>query len=104
MSSGVLSRIPGPLNGVKILDLSRYTYASLGSNVDRVLAGPFATRILCDLGATVIKVESSVGDDSRAFGPFVDGFSAYFMSLNVDKKSISSDLKKVFHYLTIIGR
>ena len=59
------------LEGVRILDLSR------------VMSGPFCTAMLADLGAEVIKIEMpGNGDDSRFFGPFVDGESAYFMLLN----------------------
>lgn len=73
----------GALNGVTIVDLSR------------VLAGPFATMILADLGATVIKVEAPVtGDDSRSFPPMLNGVSAYFASINRGKKSISLNLKE----------
>jgi CoA:oxalate CoA-transferase len=72
----------GPLSGVTVVDLSR------------VLAGPYCTMVLADLGARVIKVEAPVtGDDSRAYGPFVNGKSAYFMSLNRGKESIALDLK-----------
>jgi CoA:oxalate CoA-transferase len=72
----------GPLAGVTIIDLSR------------VLAGPFCTLVLAELGAHVIKVEApGCGDDSRHFGPFVNGKSAYFMSLNRGKQSIALDLK-----------
>ena len=71
-----------PLKGVRVLDLTR------------VLAGPYATLILGDLGAEVIKIERpGNGDDSRAFGPFLEGESLYFMSLNRNKKSIVLDLK-----------
>ena len=73
----------GPLSGITVVDMSR------------VLAGPFCTMILADLGARVIKVEvPSRGDDSRHIGPFVGGKSAYFMSLNRGKGSIALDLKK----------
>ncbi|MGI5861499.1 MAG: CaiB/BaiF CoA transferase family protein [Myxococcales bacterium] len=73
----------GPLEGVVALDLTR------------VLAGPFCTMMLADMGAEVIKVERPEGgDDSRAFGPFVGGESAYFMSVNRGKKSVTLDLKK----------
>ena len=72
----------GPLSGVTVVDLSR------------VLAGPFCTLVLADLGARVIKVDvPGAGDDSRHFGPFVAGRSAYFMSLNRGKESIALDLK-----------
>ncbi len=72
----------GPLAGLIVVDLTR------------VLAGPFCTMLLADLGARVIKVEPpGTGDDSRAFGPFVNGKSAYFMSINRGKESIALDLK-----------
>ncbi|XP_073188939.1 succinyl-CoA:glutarate CoA-transferase isoform X3 [Lepidochelys kempii] len=72
-----------PLEGVKILDLTR------------VLAGPFATMNLGDLGAEVIKVERpGVGDDTRAWGPpFVGTESVYFLSVNRNKKSIAVNMK-----------
>ncbi|XP_035513188.1 succinate--hydroxymethylglutarate CoA-transferase [Morone saxatilis] len=72
-----------PLEGVRVLDMTR------------VLAGPFATMILGDLGAEVIKVERpGAGDDTRAWGPpFVGTESVYFLSVNRNKKSISVDLK-----------
>ncbi|MEI7614692.1 MAG: CoA transferase [Betaproteobacteria bacterium] len=70
------------LEGIKVLDLSR------------VLAGPYCTMMLADFGANVIKIEPpGVGDDSRAFGPFVGKESAYFMSLNRNKRSITLNLK-----------
>jgi CoA:oxalate CoA-transferase len=60
----------------------------------RVLAGPYCTMLLADMGAEVIKVEHPKGgDDSRAFGPFTAGESAYFMSLNRNKKSMTLNLK-----------
>ena len=72
-----------PLQNIKILDLTR------------VLAGPFCTMLLQELGAEVIKVEMPVtGDDARYFGPFKEGKSAYFISINRGKKSISLNLKK----------
>ncbi len=72
----------GPLSGLLVLDLTR------------VLAGPYCTMILSDLGARVIKVEApGVGDDSRGFGPFIQDQSAYFMSLNRNKESIALNLK-----------
>ncbi|XP_018415169.1 PREDICTED: succinate--hydroxymethylglutarate CoA-transferase isoform X2 [Nanorana parkeri] len=72
-----------PLEGVKILDLTR------------VLAGPFATMILGDLGAEVIKVEKpGSGDDTRSWGPpFVGTESTYFLSVNRNKKSIAVNMK-----------
>ncbi|MDW7672373.1 MAG: CoA transferase [Bacillota bacterium] len=73
----------GPLSGVRVLDLTR------------VLAGPYATMMLADLGAEVIKIERpDTGDDSRQYGPFVNSESAYFMSINRNKHSITLDLKK----------
>jgi CoA:oxalate CoA-transferase len=72
----------GPLSGLLVVDLTR------------VLAGPFCTMVLADLGARVIKVEvPGRGDDARAIGPFVHGESAYFASLNRGKQSIALDLK-----------
>jgi len=71
-----------PLAGVRILDLTR------------VLAGPYCSMVLADLGAEVIKIEpSGTGDDSRAFGPFIRGESSYFLSLNRNKKSLTLNLK-----------
>eukprot|EP00063_Salmo_salar_P061214 XP_014036049.1 PREDICTED: succinate--hydroxymethylglutarate CoA-transferase-like [Salmo salar] len=72
-----------PLEGVKVLDLTR------------VLAGPFATMILGDLGAEIIKVERpGAGDDTRSWGPpFVGDESAYFLSVNRNKKSVAVNLK-----------
>ena len=65
------------LEGIKVLDLTR------------VLSGPYATMIMADMGADVIKLEQPVtGDDSRQFGPYVEGESAYFMSLNRNKRSM----------------
>ena len=70
------------LTGLTVLDLTH------------VLAGPYATHTLGDLGARVIKVEHpGTGDDTRAFPPFVDGESAYFATLNAGKQSIALDLK-----------
>ncbi|PAB57371.1 CaiB/BaiF CoA transferase family protein [Anaeromicrobium sediminis] len=72
----------GSLNGIKILDLTR------------VLAGPYATMVLGDMGAEIIKVEMPErGDDSRFFGPHINGESAYFMSINRNKKSMTLNLK-----------
>ncbi len=74
--------MPGPLDGIKVLDLTR------------VLAGPYATMLLGDLGAEVIKIEQpGTGDESRNFGPFKNGFSLYFMSVNRGKQSVTLNLK-----------
>ncbi len=77
----------GPLSGITVIDLTR------------VLAGPYCTMMLADLGARVIKVEvPESGDDARHFGPFIEtprgAKSAYFMSLNRGKESIALDLKQ----------
>ena len=71
-----------PLEGITVLDLTH------------VLAGPFASMTMADLGAHVIKVERpGVGDDTRAFPPFKDGESAYFAAINHGKQSIALNLK-----------
>ena len=63
-------------------------------DLTRVLAGPYCTMVLSDLGARVIKVERpGHGDDARAIGPFIAERSAYFTSLNRGKQSIALDLK-----------
>lgn len=75
-----------PLKDIIVLDLTR------------VLAGPYCTMMLADHGANVYKIEPpNVGDDSRAFGPFVGQESAYFMSLNRNKRSMSLDFKNRKH-------
>ena len=75
------------LEGVRILDLSR------------VLAGPFATQILADMGADVLKVESPSGDDTRHWGPpFQGDMAAYFQSCNRNKASLVLNLKDKAHY------
>ena len=71
----------GPLAGLLVADLTR------------TLAGPYATMMLADMGARVIKVEPPGGDDARRFGPFAGGRSAYFASVNRGKCSIALDLK-----------
>ena len=74
--------MPGALTGIRVLDLTR------------VLAGPYATMVLGDLGAEVIKLEQpGTGDESRNFGPCKNGFSLYFMSVNRGKQSLTLDLK-----------
>lgn len=70
------------LEGIRVIDFSR------------ILAGPFCTMMLADLGAEVIKIERpKKGDDSRAYGPFVNEESLYFISVNRGKKSIVLNLK-----------
>src|SRR5437763_731166 len=72
----------GPLSGVTVVDLSR------------ILAGPYCTLLMAEMGARVIKVEAPKGgDDARAYGPFVKGRSTYFASVNRGKESIALDLK-----------
>ena len=71
----------GPLSGITIVDLSR------------ILAGPYCTLLLAELGARVIKVEPPEGDDARHYGPFREGKSTYFQSVNRGKQSIALDLK-----------
>jgi len=71
-----------PLSDITVLDLTH------------VLAGPYCSMLLSDLGATVIKVERpGIGDDTRAFPPFIDNESAYFATINHGKKSIALNLK-----------
>jgi crotonobetainyl-CoA:carnitine CoA-transferase CaiB-like acyl-CoA transferase len=72
----------GPLSGLLVADFSR------------VLAGPYATMLLADLGAEVVKVESPAGDDTRTWQPPVrDGVSTYFLGVNRNKRSVALDLK-----------
>lgn len=71
-----------PLSGLLVLDLTR------------VLAGPFATMLLADLGAEVIKIEMPPsGDEARGFPPFQEGLSGYFVSVNRGKKGVTLNLK-----------
>jgi formyl-CoA transferase len=74
---------PGPLDGVRVLDLTR------------VVAGPYCSMFLGDLGAEVVKVEQpGLGDDTRGWGPpFAGGESAYYLCINRNKKSLTLDLK-----------
>ncbi len=74
--------VSGPLAGILVVDLTR------------VLAGPYCTMVLSDLGARVVKVEQpGKGDDSRVYGPFIAGQSGYFAAMNRGKESIALDLK-----------
>lgn len=72
----------GPLAGLTVVDLTR------------VLAGPYCTMVLADLGADVVKVEHPRGDDARHIGPFIGGTSAYFASVNRGKRSMICDLDR----------
>src|SRR5205809_853231 len=73
----------GPLAGITVIDLSR------------ILAGPYCTFLMAEMGARVIKVEPPKGgDDARAYGPFVNGKSTYFASVNRGQESIALDLKR----------
>jgi CoA:oxalate CoA-transferase len=73
----------GPLSGITVVDLSR------------ILAGPYCTLLMAELGARVIKVEPpGKGDDARHYGPFLAGKSSYFQSVNRGKESIALDLKE----------
>lgn len=75
--------MPGPLSDITILDLTW------------VLSGPYASMVLCDLGAEVVKVERPPwGDVARTTGPHVNGESAYFFSINRGKKSVAVDLQR----------
>ena len=78
-----MSQAAGPLHGIRVLDLSR------------VLAGPYCSMFLGDLGAEVVKVEQpGMGDDTRSWGPpFQGGESAYFLCVNRNKRSVTLDLK-----------
>ena len=77
-----MQNIPSPLAGLKVLDLSQ------------IMAGPYSTMVLADLGAEVIKVEKAgKGDDSREMGPYVDGESASYAHINRNKKGIVINLK-----------
>lgn len=74
--------MPGPLDGFRVLDLTR------------ILAGPYCSMVLGDLGADVIKIERpGSGDDTRSWGPpFADGESAYFLCINRNKRSVTVNL------------
>jgi crotonobetainyl-CoA:carnitine CoA-transferase CaiB-like acyl-CoA transferase len=76
--------MPGPLKGIRVVDLSR------------IVVGPYCTMVLGDMGADVIKVEiPGIGDETRMWGPpFAGGESAYYISLNKNKRSFTLDFKK----------
>ncbi len=79
---GARSDRTGPLAGLLVADFSR------------ILAGPYATMLLADLGAEVIKVEGPAGDDTRSWSPPLrDGVSTYYLGVNRNKRSIVLDLK-----------
>ena len=72
----------GPLAGLLVADFSR------------ILAGPYATMLMADLGAEVVKVEGPAGDDTRSWSPPLrEGVSTYFLGVNRNKRSIALDLK-----------
>src|SRR5471032_525563 len=76
------TKAAGPLSGILVVDLSR------------ILASPYCTILMAEMGAQVIKVESPKGgDDARAYGPYIKGKSTYFASVNRGKQSIALDLK-----------
>ena len=71
-----------PLNGVRVIDLTR------------VVAGPYCTMMLGDMGAEVLKIEDPAsGDDTRAWGPYLHGHGSFYFQLNRSKKSLALDLK-----------
>ena len=77
-----MARAKGPLTGVRVLDLTR------------VLAGPFCSMLLGDMGAEVIKIEEpGKGDDTRSWPPFAGGEATYFMAVNRNKRSVTLNLK-----------
>ena len=82
-----------PLTGIRVLDLSR------------ILAGPYCTMVLSDLGADVLKIERpGSGDDTRLWGPpFVGGESGYFLSVNRGKRSLALDLTDPQDQATVLA-
>ena len=91
-ASGQQEAVSQPLEGLKVLDLTR------------VLAGPYCTMMLADMGADVVKVERpGMGDDTRGYGPpFTAGESTYFLSINRNKRGMTLDLKSA-RGLEILG-
>lgn len=83
MAVAATQKSAGPLQGVRVLDMTQF------------LSGPYATMIMADLGAEIIKVESHQGDSARAIPPhFVGADSAYYLSINRNKKSVAVDMKQ----------
>ncbi len=80
--AGVAHTAPGILDGIRVLDFTA------------MMSGPYATRLMADLGAEVIKIEPPEGDHIRARPPTRQGRSTYFAQLNAGKKSLALDLKK----------
>src|SRR5215213_6703150 len=79
---GTGSEAGGPLAGLLVADFSR------------ILAGPYSTMLLADLGAEVVKVEGPGGDDTRSWQPPVrEGISTYYLGVNRNKRSVALDLK-----------
>ena len=74
----------GPLEGIRVIDLSR------------IVVGPYCTMVMGDMGADVIKVETpGIGDETRMWGPpFAGGESAYYISLNKNKRSLTLNIRK----------
>ena len=71
-----------PLDGIRVIDLTR------------VVAGPFCTMMLGDMGAEVLKIEEPEhGDDTRGWAPFIDGSGSFYLALNRSKKSVALNLK-----------
>ncbi len=85
------SLIPRPLDGVKVLDLSRF------------IAGPHAALLMGDMGADVVKVESRSGEPSRRVNPKINGESTYFMALNRSKRGVVLDMRNSAG-LDVLGR
>ncbi len=91
MPKSSVSTTTKPLEGVRVLDFTR------------VLAGPYCTALMADLGAEIIKVEAATGDDYRHIGPFDQGESLLFQSINRGKRSIVLDLKSAADIATIMA-